>query len=81
MLYVNILDRERADSSARSRGSRGLRPHVVATEIPIGAEDQTSGVIDLVDMKPSSGLAARGGFSEIPIPRISGAREEYARSS
>src|SRR5208282_2730881 len=45
--------------------------HVVATEIPIGAELELEGVIDLVDMKAfrqDSPEAARDGASEIPIP-------------
>ena len=52
MLYVNMLDRERADFYRTLDSLKAaFGPHVVATEIPIGAEDETSGVIDLVDMR------------------------------
>jgi elongation factor G len=70
MLFVNMLDRERADffrSLEQLKGAFG--PHVVATEIPIGSEHDLQGVIDLVDMKAfRQDSAERGGWSEIPIP-------------
>src|SRR5579871_2473400 len=52
MLYVNMLDRERADFYRTLDSLKAaFGPHVVATEIPIGSEESVSGVIDLVDMK------------------------------
>ena len=52
LVFVNMLDRERADFFARPRLAEGaFGPHVVATEIPIGAEHEVRGVIDLIDMK------------------------------
>jgi elongation factor G len=70
MLFVNMLDRERADFFRTLEGlKKAFGQHVVATEIPIGSEHEVSGVIDLVDMKAfRQDSAARGGFSEIPIP-------------
>jgi len=52
LVYVNMLDRERADFF-RTLGSlkSAFGQHVVATEIPIGTEHETRGVIDLIDMK------------------------------
>src|ERR1700678_4121708 len=48
MLFVNMLDRERADFFRTLDGlKRAFGPHVVATEIPIGSEHEVSGVIDL----------------------------------
>jgi elongation factor G len=45
MLFVNMLDRERADFFRTLEGlKRSFGQHVVATEIPIGAEDETSGL-------------------------------------
>src|ERR1700759_2732432 len=41
-------------------------PHAVATEIPIGAEHEVRGVIDLVDMKAYE--YTDGECTEIPIP-------------
>ncbi len=70
MVYVNMLDRERADffrTLDQLKGAFGQ--HVVATEIPIGAEHELTGVIDLVDMKAfRHDSAGRAGWSEIPIP-------------
>ena len=52
LLFVNMLDRERADFfRALESLKAAFGPHVVATEIPIGSEHEVSGVIDLVDMK------------------------------
>ena len=52
LVYVNMLDRERADFFRTLDALKNaFGPHVVATEIPIGAEHETRGVIDLVDMK------------------------------
>jgi elongation factor G len=70
MLFVNMLDRERADFfRALDQLKKAFGQHVVATEIPIGAEHEIDGVIDLVDMRAfRQDSAERGGFSEIPIP-------------
>ena len=47
-----MLDRERADFfRALDSLKEAFGPHVVATEIPIGAEHELRGLIDLVDMK------------------------------
>jgi elongation factor G len=73
MLFVNMLDRERADFFRTLDAlKRSFGPHVVATEIPIGAEHQVQGVIDLVDMKAfRQDSPARAGWSEIEIPEDS----------
>src|ERR1700694_1281634 len=70
MLFVNMLDRERADFfRTLDQLKKAFGPHVVATEIPIGAELEIAGVIDLVDMKAfRQDSSERGGWSEIPIP-------------
>jgi elongation factor G len=76
MLFVNMLDRERADFFRTLDALKSaFGAHVVATEIPIGAEHELEGVIDLVDMKafrqevPADGrVTTAKGFSEIPIP-------------
>jgi elongation factor G len=71
MLFVNMLDRERADFFRTLEGlKRSFGQHVVATEIPIGTEHETSGVIDLVDMKAyrAQPTPERGAADEIPIP-------------
>ena len=52
LVYVNMLDRERADFFRTLESLKAaFGPHVVATEIPIGAEHELRGVIDLIDMK------------------------------
>src|SRR5438105_3109241 len=70
MLFVNMLDRERADFfRTLEQLKKSFGSHVVATEIPIGAEHEIEGIIDLVDMKAfHQDSAARSGFSEISIP-------------
>ena len=68
LVYVNMLDRERADFfRALDSLKEAFGPHVVATEIPIGAEQDVRGLIDLVDMKAYE-YDADGSCTEIPIP-------------
>jgi elongation factor G len=80
MLFVNMLDRERADFFRTLESLKSaFGPHVVATEIPIGSEHDISGVVDLVDMRAYSyEKAGRGNATEIDIPNEVQARaEEY----
>ncbi|HET7508830.1 MAG TPA: elongation factor G [Solirubrobacterales bacterium] len=52
LVFVNMLDRERADFfAALDSLKEAFGPHVVATEIPIGAEQDVRGVVDLIDME------------------------------
>jgi elongation factor G len=51
LVFVNMLDRERADFFRTLESLKAaFGPHVVATEIPIGAEHDVRGLIDLIDM-------------------------------
>ncbi len=70
LIFVNMLDRERADFFRTLDSLKSaFGPHVVATEIPIGAEHEVSGVIDLVDMKAYAYDGdGRDNCREIPIP-------------
>src|SRR5271167_271554 len=70
MLFVNMLDRERADFFRTLESlKKAFGQHVVATEMPIGSEHEIEGVIDLVDMSAyRQDSAERAGWSEIPIP-------------
>src|SRR2546429_1289512 len=80
MLFVNMLDRERADFfRTLEQLKKAFGSHVVATEIPIGAEHEIEGIIDLVDMKAyRQDSADKGAFSEIPIPDAHAERaQEY----
>ncbi len=76
MLFVNMLDRERADfyrALEQLKGAFGA--HVVATEIPLGDEHELAGVIDLIDMKAyRQDSAERAAWSEIEIPSESAER-------
>jgi elongation factor G len=80
IVFVNMLDRERADFF-RSLDSlkEAFGPHVVATEIPIGAEHELQGVIDLIDMKAYRyDGAERDNCEEIEIPEdLRAQAEEY----
>jgi elongation factor G len=82
LIFVNMLDRERADFfRALDSLKSAFGPHVVATEIPIGSEHEISGLIDLVDMKAyryEDGTPTRDNSTEIPIPdELVAQAEEY----
>src|SRR3954466_184583 len=70
LVFVNMLDRERADFfRALDSLKAAFGPHVVATEIPIGNEHEARGVIDLVDMKAYEyDGEGRDNCREIPLP-------------
>jgi elongation factor G len=70
LVFVNMLDRERADFFRTLESLKAaFGPHVVATEIPIGSEQDVSGVIDLVDMKAYTyDGVTRDNCTEIEIP-------------
>jgi elongation factor G len=82
LVFVNMLDRERADFfRALDSLKAAFGAHVVATEIPIGREDTVSGVIDLIDMRAyvyDRDRPSRDGCLEIPIPEALAAQaQEY----
>src|SRR4051794_40412692 len=80
MIFVNMLDRERADFfRALDSLKEAFGAHVVATEIPIGSEHDISGVIDLVDMKAYRYSGdGRDNCTEIEIPAgMQDLAEEY----
>jgi elongation factor G len=83
LVFVNMLDRERADFFRTLEGLKAaFGPHVVATEIPIGSEQEITGLIDLVDMKAyeyaSTNPPTRENCTEVPIPdELQAQAEEY----
>ncbi len=70
LLFVNMLDRERADFFRTLESLKAsFGPHVVATEIPIGSEHEVTGVIDLVAMRAYEYDGdGRDNCREIPVP-------------
>jgi elongation factor G len=70
LVFVNMLDRERADFFRTLDSLKAaFGPHVVATEIPIGSEHETRGIVDLVDMKAFEyDGTGKGSAKEVPIP-------------
>ena len=70
LIFVNMLDRERADFFKTLESLKAaFGVHVVATEIPIGSEHEVKGVIDLIDMKAFVYEGeGRGNSSEAEIP-------------
>jgi elongation factor G len=70
LVFVNMLDRERADFFAVLDSLKGaFGPHVVATEIPIGVEQEIRGVVDLIDMEAFVYAGAeRGSAEKVEIP-------------
>jgi elongation factor G len=80
LIFVNMLDRERADFfRTLEQLKESFGPHAVATEIPIGAEHELRGVIDLIDMKAYEYEGTdRDNCREIPIPDdMTATAEEY----
>jgi elongation factor G len=82
LVYVNMLDRERADFFRTLESLKSaFGAHVVATEIPIGAEHEVRGLIDLVDMKAyeyTNDPTHPGSCQEIPIPdELADQAQEY----
>jgi elongation factor G len=79
LLFVNMLDRERADFfRALESLKAAFGPHVVATEIPIGSEHELRGLVDLVDMKAFEYDGSSQHGKEIPIPdELSEQAQEY----
>jgi elongation factor G len=70
LVFVNMLDRERADFFAALDSLKAaFGPHVVATEIPIGSEHEVRGIVDLIDMEAWAYEGSeRGGAERAPIP-------------
>jgi elongation factor G len=80
LVFVNMLDRERADfPRALDSLKAAFGPHVVATEIPIGAEHDVRGVVDLIDLKAFVyNGPGRGAAEEVEIPdELREQAEEY----
>jgi elongation factor G len=80
LVFVNMLDRERADFFRTLESLKSaFGPHAVATEIPIGSEHETRGIVDLVDMKAFEYDGTdRSSAKEIPVPDEAMAQaEEY----
>jgi elongation factor G len=80
LVFVNMLDRERADFFRTLEAVKSAYgSHVVATAIPIGLEHEVTGVIDLVDMKAYIYEGAtRGNSTEGPIPdELADQAQEY----
>ena len=80
LVFVNMLDRERADFFRTLESLKSaFGQHVVATEIPIGSEHEVSGVIDLIDMKAYEYTGTdKDNCKEIPIPaELADQAQEY----
>ena len=80
LVFVNMLDRERADFfRALDSLQSTFGQHVVATEIPIGSEHEVRGVIDLIDMTAFEYDGdGRGNSKQVEIPEeLREQAEEY----
>src|ERR687891_1123288 len=80
LVFVNMLDRERADFfRALDSLKEAFGSHVVATEIPIGSEHETRGIVDLIDLKAFTYEGSdRGNATESEIPEeLRAQAEEY----
>jgi len=80
LVFVNMLDRERADFFAVLDSLKAaFGPHVVATEIPIGSEQEVRGVVDLIDLEASVYEGeGKGNAAKVEIPdELRAQAEEY----
>ncbi len=80
LVFVNMLDRERADFFAALDSLKAaFGPHVVATEIPIGTEHEVRGVIDLIDLEAFVYEGeGQGNATQVEIPdELRAQAEEY----
>jgi elongation factor G len=80
LVFVNMLDRERADFFRTLESLKAaFGQHVVATEIPIGSEHEVAGLIDLIDMTAYRyDDVNRENCVEVPIPdELQAQAEEY----
>jgi len=80
LVFVNMLDRERADFFAVLDSLKDVfGSHVVATEIPIGSEHEVRGVVDLIDLEAFVYEGTGPGAAErIEIPEeLRAQAEEY----
>jgi elongation factor G len=70
LVFVNMLDRERADFFRTLDSLKeAFGPHTIATEIPIGSEHHVTGVVDLIDMEAwIYDSEARGAATKAEIP-------------
>jgi elongation factor G len=69
IVFVNMLDRERADFFRALEGLQAqLSPHCVAVNLPIGAEHELQGIVDLLHLKAymSPEGERESGATEIP---------------
>ena len=81
LVFVNMLDRERADFFHTLDSLKAaFGPHVVATEIPLGVEGEVSGVIDLIDQEAFAYEGTGpGAAEEVEIPAGQRAQAEQYR--
>jgi elongation factor G len=80
VVFVNMLDRERADFFAVLEQIRAqLSTHCVAVQIPIGREHELEGVVDLLHLRAYT--SPRGGREEAPgeLPDFVAARAQRLR--
>ena len=80
LVFVNMLDRERADFFRTLESLKSaFGQHVVATEIPIGSEHDLRGVVDLIDMTAFEYEGeGRGNSKQVEVPdELRGQAEEY----
>src|SRR5256714_10900753 len=79
VLFVNMLDRERADFFRALESARPqLSDKCVAIHLPIGAEHELTGIVDLLHMKAY--VSPEGGKEATPVeipPELAAQVEEY----
>jgi elongation factor G len=79
VLFVNMLDRERADFyRALSQLQAQLSPQCVAVHLPIGSEHELTGIVDVLHMCAYTSPEGQKEGDPGPIPEsMAGVAEEY----
>jgi elongation factor G len=79
VLFVNMLDRERADFlRVLGQLQEMLSPRCIAVSLPIGAEHELTGIVDL--LHEQAYMSPEGGREEKPVPipeQLAGLVAEY----
>jgi elongation factor G len=77
MIYINKVDRERADFFKAFEDAKQIfSPKPIILQLPIGKEDEFSGVVDLLSMKAVTFADGKASVGEIPADLAETAESE-----
>jgi len=77
MIYINKVDRERADFYKALEDARNIfSPKPIMLQLPIGKEEEFQGVVDLLSMKAMTFQDGKAATGEIPADLLASAESE-----